>query len=135
MAILINSIGSFAFIALYGQPAPPVEQFDRPMVRAGVDGVGLWKTGRRGRVFAMRSVVDTASLTAAGALWQGYRNSIGADPVALIHNGRDYGGEGWLVAVMDVRQLKAQQVVTPVGGLNPPSLGKLTCEWDLIAIE
>ena len=134
MPYLTNSIGTFQFIWLKGQPLPPAEQIARPMVRAGVDGIGLKRTGVRGRPFVMQSMVDTVSLVGAGVLWQAYRGLIGADPVGLIHNGLQYAGEGWDVAVLDVRQLVARSVVTPTGGgKNPPSLGKLVCEWDLIA--
>ena len=133
---MTNSIGSFAFLSLRGAVDPPVERIDpQIVVRPGITGVGLWKTGRRGRPFGLRSAVDQSDLEAAHAELGKYRALIGEDPVALVQDDHDYAGDGFKVAVLAVARISIQKVLTPCGGLNLPSLAKLVCQWQLIAIE
>lgn len=129
-----DAIGQFQFIGLHGTCDPPAEQIGPPIVRPGIDGVGLWKTGVRGRPSLLRSVVDAANLAEARAKLVDYLGLIGADPVPLVQHDCDYTAEGWLIAVLGVRRIQIQQVLTPSGGLNPPSLAKLVCEWRVIAV-
>lgn len=131
-----SSIGEFQFVSLTGEVGPPTEQIGPPIVRPGVDGVGLWKTGQRGRPFRLRSAVDYADLDTARNKLSQYRALIGADPILLKQDGYDFDGEGnFKVAVLDVRATQLRKVETTAGGLNPPSNAKLVCEWTLIAIS
>ena len=129
-----DAIGPHQFIGLHGHCDPPKQQIAPPMVRPGIDGVGLRRTGIRGRPSRLRSVVDAGNLADARAKYKAYRELIGATPVQLVQHDCDYQVEGWQVAVLDVRRVRMQKAMTPCGGLNPPSLAKLICEWDVIAV-
>lgn len=131
---MYDAIGIHQFIGLHGTCQPPCEQIAPPIVRPGIDGVGLWKTGIRGVPSVLRSVVDAANLTEARAKLILYRALIGAAPVSLVQHDYDYTAEGWQIAVLGVRRIQMQQVLTPCGGLNSPSLAKLVCEWRVIAV-
>ena len=130
-----NSIGNFLFVSLHGEVVAPRQQIGRPQVRPGVDGVGLAKTGVRGQPFRLRSMVDQPDRDTAHDVFTQYQDSIGSDPVALVQSDYDYDGqEDFKVAVLGVRRVQLQDVLTAVGGLNQPSQAKLVCEWTLIAV-
>jgi hypothetical protein len=129
-----DAIGDYEFVRLEGNPEPPRENV-AVVARPGVAGVGVWLTGRRGRPFTLRSFVDTAAAADVPSLFFQYQDLIGSDPVPLVLSGVEYSGEGWFVAVLDVRQARATALLGAVGGLNPPSRGWLVAEWDLIAVE
>jgi len=132
---MLNYIGTLRFISLTGSVERPSEQIDRPIVRPGVDGVGLWKTGVRGRPFRLRSMVDQPNLASARFTFKAYRALIGGGLQDLIQQNYHFmGAEGFWVAVVDVRLLELKQIATAVGGINPPSGAKLVAEWDLIAV-
>jgi len=134
---MANSISGYQFLTLLGRVAVPTEQIDRPIVRPGVDGVGLRKTGVRGVPFTLRSAVDQTDLATAHVTLAGYRALIGADPVLLVQDSHDFSaltGGNFKVAVLDVRDARISPVAGSSGGLNPPSLAKLVCHWGLIAI-
>ena len=130
---MLNTIGNFQFIALHGNPVPPKGQ---PMVlaRAGVDGVGIWRAGVRGVPFEMVSQVDAPNMAVARQLLKAYVDSIEQDPVPLIQDDYDYTAEGWKVVVLDVEQRQRHAIISPVGGINLPSLAYLEASWTLIAI-
>ena len=132
---MTNSIGSYQFISLLGRVEPPTEQLDRPIVRLGVAGVGLQKTGVRGVPFTLRSAVDQTDLAAAHLTLAAYRALVGADPVVLIQDGFNFStGNNFTVAVLGVHDARISSVAGSSGGLNSPSLAKLVCHWGLIAI-
>ena len=131
---MINSIGEFQFIALQGHPIPPREQ-PEVISRGGVDGVGVWRTGKRGEPFELVSQVDVASMDGARRLFKQYVDTIAQDPVVLVQDNYDYSAEGWKVVVLDVQQRQRHAIISAVGGLNSPSRAFLECAWKLVAIE
>lgn len=132
---MTNSIGGYQFLSLLGRVAVPAEQIDRPIVRPGVAGVGLRKTGVRGVPFTLRSAVDQPDLATAHVTLAGYRALIGANPVLLIQDNFNFStGDNFLVAVLNVHDARITAPGNSSGGLNAPSLAKLVCHWDLIAI-
>jgi len=130
-----NRIGDFQFLALHGAPVGLSEQL-LVLSRPSVDGVAIWKLGRRGRPFSLRSVVDATSFEAARAMHDRYLGLKGADPVDLVWSDIELTTEKIMVAVLDVRPVpgRTRSMLTLVGGLNPPSLGWVECDWDLIAV-
>ena len=136
MALKINSIGQFEFISLAGNPVPPSEQMDGPIWRKGVDGNAVWKTGKRGDKFTLRSKVDMVDLDEARKKFHEYTALQDDDPVVLVKNDYDYNAhEDWKVKVLEVRETVCEARGTSTGGLNPPSGAFLAAEWDLVAIE
>lgn len=132
-----DRIGTFEMRTLRG-PAPETVRRSLELVaRPGVDGLVAVRTGTRGRPFVMRSGVDAASLAAAAARWRDYQAAIGSDPIEIV-----WGGKSWLdfnvrFLVLDVRLLRLTPIPSggAVGGLNPPSLAWLECEWDLVPLD
>ncbi len=133
--MLDNFIGQHQFIVLAGNPVAPVEEIEGPIRRKGVDGLGLSKTGKRGRPFTLRSKVDAQDIDEAKDMVKRYRELIGAAPVSLIHDDYNFNQEDWRVAVLDVRTAVIHAVATATGGLNEPSEAWLEVDWVLIAIE
>ncbi len=133
---MINSIGQFGFISLRGSLDVPTEQIDRETIRRGVHGIGLWKTGRRARRSRVRTAVDAQSLSEARTYLAMYRLLIGEDPAIVIQNDHHFDAANQCrFAVLVVRETQMQWVGAACGGLNPPSLAYLVCEWELIGIE
>lgn len=139
MALPIFSIGTFRFLALEGQPLPDLEEVD-VVARPGVNGVGLWKLGKRGSPFTIVSKVDAITKIRARALYASYKQLIAADPVVLVWSSINLRvTEEFLVAVLDVIPTPGPSggvrgLGSASGGLNPPSLGFIACQWTLIAI-
>lgn len=128
-----NSIGEFGFLSLIGHP-PGIQQELELLQRPGVNGVGLWKTGFRGRPFRLRSLVDAQSKEDAREYYTLYCELIGADPVQLIYSDHDSEDEGYRVAVLSVTPLDIRALANSAGGLNSPSLGWIECDWDLVSV-
>lgn len=129
-----NQIGDHRFLFLQGNPDPPKEMPDL-MARGGVDGVGVWRTGVRGKPFALRSQVDCASMDEAREEFARYAQSIAQDAVALIQDDYDYTAEGWLVVVLDVRETARHVQIRSTGGFfSPGPSAWLEAEWTLVAV-
>lgn len=134
MAFLAQKIGSFEFLSLRGVVMPPRLQIDRPMMRPGVDGVGLWKTGSRGQPFELRSAVDVATVSAGRTLFQSYYQAIGDNPVDLVVDGYNFAAEFWRVAILDVRASQVKGIINSAGGTLTNPLAKLVASWTLIGV-
>ena len=91
--------------------------------------------GKRGITFVLISKVDAITKARARALHARYKKLITADPVVLIWSSINLRvTEKFLVAVLDVVPIDVRGLGSAAGGLNPPSLGFIACEWTLIAI-
>ena len=123
------------FISLHGSVERPSEQVLGPMVRPGVNGTGLWKTGVRGRPFRLRSMVDQYNLLFARTLFATYRGLIGEAPQILVQDGYNFNfAEYFRAAVLDVRLIEVKSILSGVGGFYAAPGAKLVCEWTLIAV-
>jgi len=135
----MNSIGPHQFLALHGDPEPLQQQVE-VISRPGVEGVALWKRGRRGIQFGLRSVRDCEDLADAMKTLQRYRQQIDEDPVPLTWNALDMTRQKYLVAVLRVRALGSRgrggvrKILAGVGGFHAAPGALLECEWELIAI-
>lgn len=125
----LNSIAGYQFLAIDGLPQGLREQVEL-VERQGLDGTAIWRTGRRGTRFTLTSKVDQPSLPAAFAAYNGYASLVAAGAVPLVWSGVSLG----LFDVLDVRLQDARAIRSATGGINPPSLAWLSCEWDLIAV-
>jgi hypothetical protein len=131
---MTNSIGTFTFLKLDGNPEPLKEECI-VLSRPGVEGVAVWKTGRRGVKLTLRSSVDAADLDAARALVPAYQALIGADAVELVWCDIELADvESFQVIVLDVRPVEVKAIIGGVGGLNSPSGGWCVCDWDVVAV-
>jgi hypothetical protein len=134
MALPENRIGTFTFISLMGQPLNLAEEVE-VITRKGVDGIAASRTGTRGKQFTLRSSVDAPNKQQAREYVEQYRALIGADPVGLVWSDLDMAIEEFYVLVLDVRPVEVTRLLSATTGLNPPSLGWVECDWDLIAID
>lgn len=128
------SLDQFDFLALHGNPDPLKEEV-LVLSRPGVDGVAVWKIGKRGQKFTLRSVCDARDIAHARDLFCQYKALIGADPVSLTWADLPLANESAKVVVLDVRAATLKTILGGVGGLNPPSTGWVECDWDLVAVE
>lgn len=133
MALLTQQIGPFFFLDIKGAPEFTGPQLEL-IVRPGVDGTAVFYTGYRGIPFTVRTTVDTANLAAALNGYDAYRGLKGANPVVMIWQGLPIVGQ--LFQVLDVRHAPGspRAFLNSTLGLNPPSRGWLSCEWDLLPI-
>jgi hypothetical protein len=127
------SIGQFEFLSLAGQVEPPKEEC-LLLSRPGVEGVAVWRVGKRGIKFTLRSTVDAESHAHARQLFAAYAATIGGEPVELVWDGLEMTDEGFKVIVLDVRPVEIKAIIGGVGGLNYPSEGWCVCDWDLVAV-
>jgi len=128
-----NRIGSFQFISLMGQPTDRAYEIE-VITRKGVDGIAASRTGKRGKPFTLRSMVDAPDKAQARSYVRQYRALIGEDPVVLVWSDLDMSSELFHVLVLDVRPVVVTRVLNATVGLHSPSRGWVECDWDLIAI-
>ncbi len=132
--MLQQRIGQFEFLDLVGNP----EQVKRQIValaRAGVDGHTLIDEGSRGTPFPLISRVDQQHLEHGRATYRSYCELIGSEPVELVWQDLDMTLESFQVAVLNVVQRNLHALAWgSAGGLHPPSLAWLECEWTLLAV-
>ena len=125
------SIGPHIFLTMKEHPEVPKEEVE-VVKRPGVDGVGIWRTGKRGSPMTVTTTVDAASFAVGQAMYLSYSNLIANAAVAIIWEGL---AMPFLVNVLDVRVITLNAISTSVGGINPPSGAVLVCEWDLISVN
>lgn len=129
------AIGQFEFINLSQAPIPPKDKI-AVHSRAGVEGVELRRTGKRGEPFTVQTVMDAADYSAALALYKEYLTLIDGDPVDLMFLDETEPNK---VQVLDVQPIPGG-VTAILFGLNgmsgeaTPSYGWCACEWTLIEI-
>lgn len=102
--------------------------------RPGVIGTEITREGKKGRPFRVQSWVDAVDYDTARLMYDFYRDLITDDPQELVQGGISSVQENFLVQVLDVSVAYAGTIVPGTTGLNPPSLGYLVCDWDLIGI-
>lgn len=129
----VNAIGPYQFVTLSGVPRGIARQLE-VIERAGVDGSGIQRTGRRGRPFRLRSLVDCNSFAEADVMVEAYRLLIGEAPVELVWNGRQSSLKGYLVVVLDVEPVDVAALVTAVGGLTGLGVAHIVAEWTLLPV-
>lgn len=132
------SIGEQEFIAIHGAWSPPAEAISVDQ-RPGVDGSEITAHGKKGRPFVLTTFVDQVTYPIALGTIHNYQLYIDNPPVPLVLHGRSsetVGVNGFLVQVLDV-EMQDCFTLAPgaMGGINPPSLAWLICNWTLIAIE
>jgi hypothetical protein len=151
MALTDNKIGDFDFLALIGNPLPPVEAVSidqRPAVAGTsvtrgaplrdefgdvqIDNQGNPIRAKQGQPFVMMSRADAANYAAAIQLFDLYVQSCGANPVTMLQGGVSSDSRGFKVVVFSVQRLRAVSVSRSVGGVYGGAI--LECRWDLIAI-
>lgn len=134
MAALTNQIGTHEFIALVGNPDLLREQLE-PVIRRGVDGVAVWKIGRRGTPLRLRSQVDCDDLEAGLDTFEEYSAYVGDDAQVLKWNSLDLESYDVQVVVLDVRIVRLAKLALGVGGLSTNQGAWLECDWDLLPIQ
>jgi hypothetical protein len=133
------SLGSFTFINLEGIDTPrgapeTVRQASAIIQRPGVNGTGFITTGKKGRPFRMRSLVDVTSVANAQTLIVSYEAAVNAASLVLIHASTNYAltpvfNKYW---VLDV-QSGWRAAGASVGGLNA-GLFIVEANWVLIPV-
>ena len=124
------SIGGNSVISLRGQIDSGEGERLENITRAHVDGVAFRKVGKRGAPFAMTSLVDCASASAAKSTFGTYKALEGTLTTVV-----DDAGNSWSnVAVLNVRRNSIRQVYTPVGGVAGGGW-LLSCQWVFVPTE
>jgi hypothetical protein len=129
----VYQIGDELLLEISGLPdftRSRLEVVERP----GVDGSGVWDTGKRGQRCIVRTQVDAEDLTAAIETFHRYCELVDSDPVNITYAGVSLSSYGVLFQVCDVRPVLLTGIAGGSGGLNPPSLGWVTCDWELLPI-
>jgi hypothetical protein len=136
VALLDNSIGSFAFVSLTGYRLPPRTRV-REEDRDGVTGTEFTLAGRKGPPFTLVSQVDTETYEAACELYLQYLSAIDDDPLELIQAGvSSITEDNYLVKVIDVMPRRIIPIRGAVGYklANSPNEGFCECDWILRAV-
>lgn len=117
----------FPFLTLQGVLVPSRQTVERE-IRPGVDGIGLWKTGKRGEPFRIATSLDCATVAAAGQVFAAYHASITSKKNLY------YAGAFWgTVLIYDVVMREVRKLTTRVGGINGSgsSGAMLFAEWTI----
>jgi len=130
-----NKIGAEEFLEIVGLP-DWLQQRLRIVERPGVDGLGVWLTGIRGKPATVRTRVDCFDLAAALAALDRYCAMVGNNPVAMTYAGQDLTGFGVRFQVLGVHPAPdgVRTIAGGVGGLNATSGAWLECDWELVAV-
>jgi hypothetical protein len=102
----------FPFLTLNGSLVHWRPTFDRE-VRTGVNGVGIWATGKRGEPFGMSTVLDCNSVAAAGTAFAAYQAAIGTKK-DLYYCGAKWG----TILIHNVILTEVRKLTTRVGGIQ-----------------
>ena len=132
MALPIFKIGTFQFFSLSEPPQTPSEMAD-VIQRAGVDGTGFVKTGKKGSEFSVTSTVDVANKATAHALAATYHTLEHSGIYNVVHQGISYSAAGVVFVVRKVELVSIKGLRTSAGGLNG-GLAWLTCRWTLFPV-
>lgn len=136
----VNRLGNFYFVSLHGpedRGSPPhvLREQTEIVQRPGFDGSAIIRLGEKGEPFTMRSFVDTTTKDAALALGVLYERSQGQGPFGLIWGGVNFVTNFNVVYVpIHVQVTKVRKLSTAIGGLYPPSLGCVECQWTLLPV-
>jgi len=136
MAYPLYQIGDYAFLTLAGHPTGLSEELEQ-VVRKGVDGTALVRTGRRGKPFQLTSRVDMPNKAQARFLFDRYQLLQGADPVEVIVNDINFNYLNCLFAVIDVEPVDIFEMPNATPGLNTPGgtlVGIVEARWTLLAV-
>jgi len=124
----------FTFLNLLGAPQLGQEKLER-WERAGIDGPGYRKIGKRGIPFQLTSIIDVETIGDGLEGYQVYLTAAGHNPCRLIKDGEDWGV--FKVIGVQLASLSAIGVGSMIGGLGataePPyvSGALLACHWAL----
>lgn len=132
MALPIFKIGSFQFFSLDSPPQTPSEMAD-VIQRAGVDGTGFVKHGKKGTEFTVTSTVDLADKALAHAVAASYHAIEHAGTYDVVHQGVSYSSAGVGFVVRKVELVSIRGLKRSVGGINA-GLAWLTARWTLFPI-
>jgi hypothetical protein len=113
MPVHTNSIGDFEFLQIEGAPHLRQEQLEI-IERAGVDGSGLRKLGRRGRPFELQTTNYEESFETAQSKMQEYKALVGDDPVDLVRMSLEEG----TFLVLEVRERALFAIFNAIGGIQ-----------------
>ena len=137
MAIAQHKIGDQQFTFLSGPPEN-VRMDLEITARPGAPGVGIYRTGIRGRPITVRSDVDLEDKPAALERWDEYLQMIGQDPVDMIWHDLSAGTNRSIkVVVLNVQLVEITSLLSAVGGINVDDGDPctwLSCGWDLIPL-
>lgn len=127
-------IGRHQFLSIDG--VPPVRQDQgEVIVRPGVNGLSFWNLGTRGTPFTVRTRVDYRSRAQAMTKRAEYAALTLAGPVTMVWGGYFLKADNNArVMVLEVLPLFVGELLVSSGGLNPPSLAYLECEWQLVLV-
>jgi len=120
----------FPFIHMEGEIDGVQMEFETAE-RPGVDGFGVYLTGRRGQPFTLQTRCDFASKAAAVAAYGTYLGRVGG-LLRLYRYGVDQGS----LHVQRCRQLRIVPAIGAVGGVNLAAGASgviLECSWSLRA--
>lgn len=122
----------FPFLSLQGTLFPSRQTFERVM-RPGVDGIGVWATGKRGEPFQITTTLDCLTITAAGTAFNVYNNAI------LTKKDLYFAGKFWgTVMIQNVIMQNIRAFKSGVGGIQDWSGGSgvvLTVNWTLETLQ
>lgn len=136
MALALYKIDAFKMITLHGHP-PRVQQELEVVVRPGVNGVGLWKTGVRGRPFSIVSIVDVVNLQVGREFYNAYLATIALpNPIKITWGGLDLSAAHKTeFHTLGVEILELRVCRTAAGGVSSSSGALLTCRWEMIPVS
>lgn len=132
---MVNSIGAYNVRNwLRGMPPQTLGPTLQVLEYPGQDYQAFRELGIRSEQFKMESIVDFATAARCYQELADYKNIVGDGAYQIIWNNLNFDTLSIRVVVLGVRAKAVQQRAIICGGLNPPSLVDLHCEWDLMAV-
>lgn len=127
---IIRDSDDFAasFLRLSGQPLRSGVEVE-PFARAGVDGLGFIKVGRRGRPFTLVGFRDFDDMTAASNSVTELIDSLKGEPCTIVDSS---GVEHADMICLDVRGREPRPVLLGVGGLSGSFGAVVEVEMDFV---
>ncbi len=122
----------FAFLTLQGSLAPVQQEFEREQ-RAGVNGIGLWLTGSRGKPFQIQTTLDCVDAATAAGVFANYVGTVGTKK-DLYYAGLLFG----TIVVQEVTLQSIRKLQSAVGGVQGFSGGSgalLSASWTIEALH
>lgn len=134
MATTVNSLGPFLFRNWLTPPPGGIREMTEVIESPGVHYQAVRLRGLRSDRHVMEAIVDCPTGLFARALFYGYCQAVGTDPMKLVWSSYDFDIEGRRVVILDCNLVSIRRKVAICGALYPGNTIDLHVRFELLLV-